>query len=247
MNDIITIAQSTFQRVAGMKALYVILAICVMDVAAMAAYKEISLGMERELMTDCALAISLVVGLLSAMVAAFEIPRELREKTAQFILSKPMGRSAFVWGKFLGVSSLAVFNVAFVTIGSLVAYKLSFGEAKWALVGGGILIAAESVTLVGIGLLLSIFLTDTLAAIGMFACFVIGHSLYIIPRASSNVVGKALTYIFPNFYNLDIKTEISHAIDIPNAFIGMGVLYAVCYALFVTSLAIVIFSRRDIS
>ena len=71
MNDIITIAQSTFYRVARMKALYVILTICVMDVAAMAAYKEISLGMERELMVDCALAISLVVGLLTAMVAAF--------------------------------------------------------------------------------------------------------------------------------------------------------------------------------
>ncbi len=247
MNDIITIAQSTFYRVARMKALYVILVICVMDVAAMGAYKEISLGMERELMVDCALAITLVVGLLSAMVAAFEIPRELREKTAQFILSKPMGRSAFVWGKFFGVSALAVFNVAFITIGSLAAYRLSFGETQWALAGGGILIAGEAMALVGIGLLLSIFLTDTLAAIGMFVCFVIGHSLYILPRVSDNIASKALTYIFPNFYNLDIKTEISHGIDIPGAFIGMGVVYAIGYALFVTGLAIVIFSRRDIS
>lgn len=62
MNDIITIAQSTFYRVARLKALYVILVICVLDVAAVSAYKEISLGMEKELMTDCALAIALIAG-----------------------------------------------------------------------------------------------------------------------------------------------------------------------------------------
>lgn len=181
------------------------------------------------------------------MVAAFEIPRELREKTAQFILSKPMGRSAFVWGKFFGVGALCLFNVAFIGVGSLLAYRMSFGETPWPLAGGFVLVAGEALVLTGIGLLLSIFLTDTLAAIGMFACFVIGHSLYMLPRGMDNGAARALTHIFPNFYNLDIKTELSHGIEISSNFVGMGFLYAVLYALFVTGLAIVVFSRKDIS
>lgn len=247
MNDIVTIAQSTFYRVARLKALYVILAICVMDVAAMSAYKEISLGMHDELMKDCALAISLVVGLLTAMVAAFEIPRELREKTAQFILSKPMGRSSFIWGKFFGVSALCVFNVAIVMIGSLMAYRLSFGTTPWELARGGALIAAEAVMLTGVGLLLSIFLTDTLAALGLFAVFVVGHSIYMLPRGVDNALTRVITYVFPNFYHLDIKTELSHGFEISNQYMGIGILYAAAYALFLTGLALVIFSRKDIS
>src|SRR3989339_575077 len=186
MDDILTIAQSTFYRVARLKSLYVILVICVLDVLAMAAYADLSLGMEKELMFDCALALALVVGLITAMVAAFEIPRELREKTAQFILSKPMGRSAFIWGKF-------------------------FGETRWELAAGGVLLAAEALVLTGIGLLLSIFLTDTLAAIGQFAFFAIGHSLFMLPRTGmNNVVTRGLAHVFPNFHHLDIKTELSH-------------------------------------
>jgi len=249
MDDIITIAQSTFQRVARMKALYVILAICVLDVAAMSAYKDLSLGMEKELMFDCALALSLIVGLITSMVAAFEVPRELREKTAQFILSKPMGRSAFLWGKFFGIASLAVFNIAIVLVGSLMAYRLSFGETPWEMAQGGALIAAEAVALTGIGILLSVFLSDTMAAIGQFAFFAIGHCLHMLPQA------KVLGYVFPNFHHLDIKTELSHLavretagaeIEISNAFIGLGVGYGIAYALFTTGLATVIFSRKDV-
>src|SRR3989339_2288628 len=211
MDDILTIAQSTFYRVARLKSLYVILVICVLDVLAMAAYADLSLGLEKELMFDCALAMALVVGLITAMVAAFEIPRELREKTAQFILSKPMGRSAFIWGKFFGVGALAVFNVAFVVIGSILAYRLSFGETRWELAAGGVLIAAEALVLTGIGLLLSIFLTDTLAAIGQFAFFAIGHRLFMLPRTGMNEgVTRGLAHVFPNFHHLDIKTELSH-------------------------------------
>jgi ABC-type transport system involved in multi-copper enzyme maturation permease subunit len=248
MEDIITIAQSTFYRVARLKALYVILVICVLDVAAMSAYKELSMGLEKELVFDCALAISLVVGLITSMVAAFEIPRELREKTAQFILSKPMGRSAFIWGKFLGVSALAVFNVAFIIIGSLLAYRLSFGETNWGLLSGGILVASEAVTLTSLGLLLSIFLTDTLAAIGLFAFFVIGHCVFMIERWSGgNILGNAAYYLLPNFYNCDVKTELSHGVDVPGMFVGMGAVYGIAYAFFVTGLAIIIFNRKDIA
>lgn len=245
MNDIMTIAQSTFYRVARMKALYLILLICVLDVAAMSAYKELSLGMEEQLMIDCALALALVAGLVSAMIAAFEVPRELREKTAQFILSKPMGRSAFIWGKFLGVSALCVFNIAFVAVGSLVAYQMVFGEVAWGLAYGAILVAVEAVVLTGVGLFLSIFLADTMAAIGVFAVFVIGHALPVLVR--SVPAAELVTYVLPNFHHLDIKTEVSHGLEVATSFVGMGVLYGLAYALAITALAVILFNRKDIS
>lgn len=241
MNDIITIAQSTFSRFARLKSLYLILVICILDITAMASYKDLSFGMHQELMIDCALAICLIVGLITAMASAFEIPRELRERTAQFILSKPMGRSAFVWGKFFGIGMLALFNIAFVTIGALLAYRLSFGETPSHILGAVALILVEAWVLTGIGLLLSIFMSETLAAIGVLAFFCIGHGLYLLPQA------QKIAHILPNFYLLDIKTEVSHKVEIAAEYIGMSALYGLAYAMALTAVAVVLFSRKDVA
>ncbi len=212
MRDIITIAQSTFYRIARLKALYVMLVNCILDVWAMSRYHEISLGIEKELMIDCALALCLIVGLISALIAAFELPRELREKTATMILSRPGGRSSFVWGKFFGIGALCLFNIAIVAVGSVAVYRMEFGEAPWELLGGAALVGAEALVLVGIGLALSVHLSDTVSAIAVFVIFAVSHAIEMLPRVSENAVTRAVTYILPNFYNLDIKTELSHGV-----------------------------------
>ncbi len=251
MNDVITIAESTFARIARMKSVYFILLILVADVWAMSNYGELSLGMAQELMIDCALAVALVVGLITSMVAAFEIPRELREKTAQFILSKPGGRSSFVWGKFLGVSGLCLFNIAILAAGSLLVMKLEAGPESGAalhLLRAYALIAVEAIMLTGVGLLLGTFLQDSMAAIGVFIVFAGGHAVYMLPRAMhQNPIGQLLYYVLPNFHHLDVKTAISHGLDIPDAFVLHGVVYGLAYAVALTALASIVFSRKDVA
>jgi len=247
MRDIITIAESTFHRIARIKSLYLMLLICIADVWAMSRYHEISLGMEQELMKDCALALCLIVGMITALVAAFEIPRELREKTATMILSKPGGRSHFVWGKFIGVSALCIFNVAVVAAGSVLVYRLEFGEAPWPLFAGAALIAAEAVLLVGVGLALSVHLSDTIAAVALFVIFVAGHAVHMLPRMAANPLARGVSYVLPNLYNLDLKTEISHGIEIPEMLLGQGVLYGVLYGVAAAALANLLFHRKDVS
>lgn len=247
MNDVITVAQSTFGRFARLKALYFILAICIIDVALMSLYDELTLGMEKELMIDCALAIATVVGFLTAITAAFDVPRELREKTALFILTKPMGRSAFIWGKFLGIGGLCVFNIAIVMAGSLFVIHANYGEFNPAIASAGVLIAGEALVLVGVGLVLSMVLPDVMAALGVFAVFFVGHAVFMVPRVWGNgVVTKAVYYIFPNFYNLDIKTEASSGHALPEGFVVWALVYALGYAIALVALTNVLFSRKDV-
>lgn len=244
MNDTIAIAQSTFHRFARIKALYLILTICVLDVAAMSLYKTLSLGLQGELMLDCALALTLVVGLITSMVAAFEVPRELRERTAHFILSKPTGRSAFIWGKFFGICALVLCNIAFLVAGSTVVFHLILGAVPTGFLPGAALIAGEALVLTAIALTLSIFLQDSTAAIGTFAVFVIGHTLPILIRNFPSAT--MVTWVLPNFYHLDVKTEVSHGLSIPLRFYGVGLLYSAAYAVALAALAAVLFNREDI-
>ena len=124
IGDIKTVAQGTFDRYFRMKELYVIIALCIILVLIFGRYDELTLNMGREFMIDGALAILGVVGLITAMAVIFEKSREMREKTAHFIITKPQGRCSYIWGKFLGVSALAVFNIGLITIGSLIMFKV---------------------------------------------------------------------------------------------------------------------------
>ena len=92
IGDIKTVAQGTFDRYFRMKELYVIIALCIILVLIFGRYDELTLNMGREFMIDGALAILGVVGLITAMAVIFEKSREMREKTAHFIITKPQGR-----------------------------------------------------------------------------------------------------------------------------------------------------------
>lgn len=246
MSDIITVAQGTFERFAKLVALYVILLICVLDVAAMGLYKDLTMGMDQELMLDCALAICTAVGLITAMVASFDIPRELREKSATIILAKPGGRAAFIWGKFIGIGFLGVYNIAIVTAGCTLVMYMKYGEFSIGFLQGAALVAAESVVLTAMGVFFSMFLADSMAAIAVFLAFAIGHATFMLQRLDYGVMGDVVYYAFPSFYNLDIKTEVGNGMTIPNAFVGMGVGYALAYAFFFVGLSMLLFRRKDI-
>lgn len=248
MNDVFTVAQSTFGRFARLKSLYLILVICLIDVSLMGSYGTLTMGMEKELMIDCALAIATVVSLLTAMTAAFDIPRELREKTALFILTKPMGRSSFIWGKFLGIGGLAAFNVLFVTLGSAIVVNIAFNVFPVGLIQQGILLVGEALILTGVGLALSVVLPDVLAVLGVFVAFFIGHSVFMLPRVSPGRLSTWLAAILPNFHNLDVKDLLGNTGEsMSGSYVQWGAGYAICYAVLLVGLATVLFSRKDIS
>lgn len=244
MTELFAVAEGSFSRIAKMRGLYLILFICILDVAAMGLYGPLSMGMEKELMFDAALMLSLVVSLVTAMAAAYEIPRELREHTAEHILTRPGGRNAFVWGKFFGISALVIFNVLIMAVGSFFVYRSNFNESPWHMAPGIVLIMAEGITLTGVAIALSVFLSESLAALGVFIIYAIGHSLFALSNSTPSLAYVA--NVLPNFHLLDVKTELSHAVEVSWTYVGIGSGYAVAYGLALAALGVVLFSRKDL-
>jgi Cu-processing system permease protein len=255
MSDILAIAHNTFKRTARMKALYIILVICCLDVAAMGLYKDLSMGREKTMMFDAALAISLLVGAITAVGGAFELQRELNEQTAQLVLTKPLGRSHFVIGKFLGVAGLCIFNVAFICAGSALAIKLRYGEVDPGLYIGCAHAAGEAVMLASVAMLFSLLMRDALAAFAVFLVFLVGHGIAVLPllfdgesglHQAMRQVSNGLLTILPNFRNLNFRSELAQGLDVGREILGYGVAYAVTYAVGVLGVAAAIFERQDI-
>jgi len=251
MTDLIAIAQNTWGRLARQKSLYVILLCCVFIVAAMSLYGTLSAGRDQIMMLDAALAISLLVGMSTAVSAAFELPRELKEQTAQLILSKPLGRLQFVVGKSLGISALCIFNVAFICLGSAIAMHIQYGEVPLGLYSGCALIAMESVVLVGVAVLLSLLTSDVIAAVGTFVVFALGHAIYMLPRmfesGFSHTLAVAISSVLPNFHHFDFQALIGSGVILRSAVLMPALGYAIAYAVALLALSVAIFERRDIN
>jgi len=80
-------------------------------------YTEEGLQVQKDnkLLLDMGLATVLVVcTLLAAFIATNVLSKEIENKTALTVISKPIGRPVFIFGKFLGVS--AAMAMAFVTL-----------------------------------------------------------------------------------------------------------------------------------
>lgn len=255
LGDIKTVAHGTFDRYFKMKELYVIIILCVIDVMILGRYDELTLKAGREFMIDGALAVLTVVGLITSMAVVFEKSRELREKTAHFIITKPSGRSSYIWGKFLGISCLSIFNIGLITLGSLLMFKMSSLDrmdvnvfANDFMIAAA-LIVAESIVLAAVGLFLSMFLPDTLTVLMVVVVFVLGHSLYMLPRYFQDSPGLWVwvSNIFPNFNNLDVKSEVSASIAVSTDMLWYGLGYAALYAVALVAAAAVIFNRKDIA
>lgn len=70
---------------------------------------------DNKLLLDMGLATVLVIcTLLAAFIATNVLSKEIENKTALTVISKPVGRPLFIFGKFLGVS--AAMSMAFVTL-----------------------------------------------------------------------------------------------------------------------------------
>ncbi len=246
MSDLIAIAQSTFGRASRMKAPYFILIGCVLIVGAMGLYGVLSAGRAKEMMFDAALCLSLIVGMLTAMSSVFEIPRELKEQTAQLILTKPLGRTHFIVGKFLGVSMLCVYNVAIVCIGSALAIYMKYNSVDPNLYIGCALIAAEAVLLTAVGVMLSLLLRDAVAAVVLFLLFVIGHALQVLPVAFGSVFA-VVGYILPNLCHTDFSVLLGNGVAVPREVFLWAICYTVTYSIAVLGIAVAVFQRRDVA
>jgi ABC-type transport system involved in multi-copper enzyme maturation permease subunit len=105
----------------------------------LAAIPYFGLGGEFRQVKDSVLAVMFLSGLFGAVLSAStSVTHEIRSGTALAILSKPVGRAQFIFGKFAGIAGalavLAYVNTLSVLIAARMAYD-SYGKADMRALG----------------------------------------------------------------------------------------------------------------
>ncbi len=180
------------------------------------------------------------------------IHREVDRRTIFTILSKPISRSEFLLGKYVGLLltlwlQIAVMGVGFVVVSWLAGAPV--GPVHLAALG---LIAGEIAVVVAIALLFSAFTSPMLASLFTAALWLIGHLSRDLRNlgAQSQLEGvkrasEVLYRTLPDLNAFDLTMHATRAVPIAISDVAFPLLYAAGYATLLLVAATLIFERRD--
>ncbi len=255
-NRIATIAGNTFREAVRDRVLYNLVLFVLILTGAAVFIGEISGGQERKIIVDLGLSAMLLFGVFIAIfVGVGLVYKEIERRTVYAIFSKPVGRSEFLIGKYLGLCLTLLVNVAVMGAGvSLALIYVSHGWDQLVLTiwPAILLIYVELMLLTGVALLFSSFSSPALSALLTFFVFIIGHfsaDLKSLSGSMGSVAARwlfaSLYYLLPNLANLSFITPAAHG-QLPDpSRVAVVVLYTLVYIMITIAMAAMIFSRRN--
>ena len=204
----------------------------------------VNIGLNAMLLFGVFIAIFVGVGLVS---------KEIEKRTVFSIFSKPVRRSEFVIGKYLGLCLTLLLNVAVMGAGVSIALFYVGGNSLAGSIWGSIfLIFLELCIVTAVAIVFSSFSSPALSALLTFLIFIVGHlsaSLRDMAAAlgssAASIFFEVIYYLLPNLAHYSFRTEAANGM-VPNApmFVG-GVLYAIVYVVILLTITIMIFNRRN--
>lgn len=148
MRQFVTIASNAFMELVRQPVFLLLMTSSAAFCLFLASLPYFAFGDEPKLVKDSVLAITLLAGLLGAVLSASaSLAREIRTGTALAVLSKPVGRAQFLFAKYAGLAAaltlLTYVNLIACLLASRMAYD-AYGDTDWVGLGiffGGLVIA----------------------------------------------------------------------------------------------------------
>jgi ABC-type transport system involved in multi-copper enzyme maturation permease subunit len=213
----------------------------------------LSLGEEWKIIKDVGLAaISAFGALISIVVGAELVHKELERKTIYSIVSKPIQRYQFILGKYLGLLLTLLAIVAIMTAGFFLIVFWVDGSFRLSLLGAICFTYLELTVVTAVALFFSTFCTPTLSAVFAFIMYALGHlsgDLKLLAEKLPGFLAKRLLilfyYLLPNLENFNIRGQVVHGSPISAEHVGFVIGYGLIYAEIVLAITMVIFQRRE--
>ncbi len=253
MSQALAIAANTFKETVRDRILAVIVVFALLMIVASLWLASISLGEEGRVMTDFGLvAVSAFALVVAVFSAASLVRKEVEKRTVFVIFSKPVSRTAFIWGKFLGLAATLALVVAGMTVFLYLLVLVVTGDSNpWVLLAGG-LIYLQVAVVVGATILFSTLTSAILASVLGLCVFIVGqlsHNVLSLTRLGASAVYEGLSWalfvVVPNFNAVDLKPVAVGESDADWALLGAWSVYLVAYLVVCLLLATWVFRRKE--
>lgn len=219
----------------------------------------IDIGFASLTLTGLVIVLFLGISLLTA---------DIHKRTVCMILSRPISRTEYIVGKFMGlsliilialsiISGLGIFSgwmgVSFITEMEL-PRNFSWGTMFTAIFFNYL----SLLIILAVSFFFTVVTTNAyLSMLFTFCVYLIGNSLETIVKILSIgdfvEVGdlylgmlKVFSWIFPNMKALNFKTALAYGLPLSNAYLFWSFIYGVFYVMILLSITILIFNNQEI-
>ena len=251
---ILTIARNTFREAVRDRVLYNLVLFVLLITVSAIFLGELTAGQEARTIVDFGLGAMLVFGaFISIFVGVSLVSKEIERRTVFAIFSKPVSRSEFIIGKYLGLCLTLLVNVLMMGAGvSLAILYVGGGSLAITIWGAIALIFLELAILTAVAILFSSFSSPALSALLTFFIFIIGNFTQSLRDFAANLGSEftkrffdALYYLLPNLSFYSFRVNAAHGDVPPLNLLGGAFLYAVVYIAVLLYITVFIFNRRN--
>jgi ABC-type transport system involved in multi-copper enzyme maturation permease subunit len=247
------IALNTFKEAVRNKVFYLLVALGVVTALSSIIVSMLTIGDRVKVLKDVGLA---AIDFFSVLIAIFTgvnlVFKEIDKKTIYNILSKPISRSSFILGKFLGLALTLL--VALVSMAAIFFLFLlvTTGAFDFKILVYFFLLYLELLIIISITLVFSSFSTPILSSIFTISLYLIGTvswTFNLFKEHLKTPLEKGVTYFFyylvPNLEKFNIKNQVVLNTGLEPYWITNAVLYAAVYTAALLILSIIIFNKKE--
>ncbi|MEE9217921.1 MAG: ABC transporter permease subunit [Acidobacteriota bacterium] len=252
MDKTLAIAANTFREAIRDRVLYLLLGFALLMIGSSIFLSLLTVGSREKIIIDLGLSAISLFGVLSAIFLGVGLVfKEIDKRTIYTIVTKPVGRAQFILGKYLGLVLTLSVNLVVMTLG-FYALLLYEGAAHARLLPAIGLTLLELLVVTALALLFSSFSTPILSALFTLGAYLAGQlswSLRLLQDRLDPGIGRAVCeffyWVLPNLWRFNIRAEVTHAVPVPLAEVGLTAVYGLAYAALLVFIACLSFERRD--
>ncbi len=230
---------------------------------------DLSIGNTLKVTQDIGLSGLSLLGLFIAIFLSTNlIAKDLDKKTIYLVVSKPIARWQYIWGKFWGLCILTSFALAIGFIVFLVSLFYFWKTAKLVQIPhiawdkyliAFVFLNLKMFFLIAIAVFFSSFCSSSLIAFFFsFMLYFIGSNLQNVKMILSSKVGEEISpvlktifnfayYFLPNLSILDLKQAAVHNLPLKGITLILTSIYSLSYIGALLFLASFIFSKRELN
>ena len=266
MRAVWIVAGAAFKESVRDRVLYTMVVFAVLMMAASFLISQLTAGQDLKIIKDLGLAALSIFGLLIAVFIGIGlVSKEVERKSVYGLLTKPVTRTQFILGKYLGLVMTLLVNVSVMTVSYYVVLFVMDRQATEAMRAGWtelptdprqliaiVLIVGELALVTAVALLFSTFSSPLLSALLTLGLWVSGHFNADLRQFEQVVdqpvvawAARALYYLLPNLAPFNVRAEVVYGMPVTASHVGLTLLYAAVYITALLTAAVAIFRRRD--
>ena len=253
-NRIIAIARNTFREAIRDRVLYNLVVFVLLITACAILLGELTAGQEARTIVNIGLNAMLIFGTFIAIfVGVGLVSKEIEKRTVFNIFSKPVNRTEFIIGKFMGLCLTLLINVSVMGVGVSLALLYTGDRSLFGTIWPAIaLIFIELTVTTAVATLFSSFSTPALSALLTFFVFIIGHMSASLRELAAGMNSRfaafildAIYYVLPNLALFSFRTEAANSLAPSGSMMLYAAAYAAIYCTVLLALTAMIFARRN--